>query len=255
MKYEVQLDEFEGPFDLLLHLITKNEIDIYDIPIVDVTTQYLNYINNMDSIDLDTTSEFLVMAATLLEIKSKMLLPEHDFSGEEYYFDGEDPRETLVKRLLEYKKYKDASHFLQEREKEYEGVLFKEQDDLMPYSRTMTIEEMNHGLEEDLLVNAIKKLLAKMDRFDDDRQAFFKEVKRDNFSVDIQIDVIRGKIKIGEKISFQSLFSDVRTKEEVIVTFLSMLELLKLKEISINQPEMFGEIIIERISEQDGESL
>jgi len=243
MILEIQLDAFEGPLDLLLHLITKDEIDIYDIPIVTITSQYLDIIEKQ-SLDLERTSEFLLMAATLLEIKSKMLLPNHAYDERIYEYDGVDPREELVKRLLNYKKYKHAAEKLQALEGTLDDIVFREQEELSLYIpvKDKTIEM----LETTLIEEALARVVQRMKRFDEQRSGFFKTIKRDLFTVEEKINVIMARVSLGESIHFDTLLGEDHTKEEVVVTFLALLELLKLGRVVIKQTEIFGPITIER---------
>lgn len=254
MRIEVRVEAFEGPLDLLLHLISKEEIDIYDIPIVKVTDQYLQSMAELPEMDLDTTTEFLVMAATLIEIKSKMLLPDQKGDMDEFEFSEDDPRQELVKRLIEYKKYKDAAAALREKESALDEVVFKEQEELDQYTRKVSLDELNRDLEVDLLTEAVKRLIVKIERFDEQRKLFFKGIKRDLFTVEEKIDYIRSKFETGEIVQFSSLFGQTKTKEEVVVTFLAILELLKMKVISIKQESLFDEISIHQRTDYNEEA-
>ncbi len=246
MSVEVSIDAFEGPLDLLLHLITKEEIDIYDIPIVKITSQYMAYLNQMPEMDLEVTTEFLVMAASLLEIKSKMLLPEHQDEMALYEYAESDPRRELVRRLVEYKIFKDAALKLREKEGTLDEVAFKEQEELTAYTKKFSVEELNQNLEEVLLQEAMQRLIGKMARFDENRKNFFKEIKRDLFTVEEKIDLINDKLLHSNYFTFEDLFHERLVKEEVVVTFLAVLELLKLKVISITQDKTFDTIHISR---------
>lgn len=241
MKIEVQLEAFEGPLDLLLHLISKEEIDIYDIPIVRITDQYMAYIEE-SHLDLEMTSEFLVMAATLIEIKSKMLLPNHEAMELEYALEEADPRAELVRRLINYKRYKEAAIKLQASEGVLDEIVFKEQDELSKYVAQKADESLS--LDQALLIEALNRVLVKMKRFDEHRATFFGKIKRDLFTVDEKINLIEAKIK-EHSFEFEALLSDHRTKEEVVVTFLALLELLKLGRIQIRQNALFDPIFIE----------
>ena len=245
MSIEIKLEAFEGPLDLLLHLITRDEIDISDIPIVSITTQYLEAIGDINQMDLEIATEFIVMAATLLEIKSKMLLP--DKGGVDVYeYAAEDPRQELVKRLVEYKKFKDIANALRETEGTLDEVLFREQDDLNQYIQNIPVATLNDAMDGTLLIEAVKRLLLKMNRFDDVRQKYFKGIKRDTFTVEDKIARVRKRLLSEEAFEFNMLFGEIITKEEVVVTFLALLELLKLKEITIVQENLFGEIMIQK---------
>ena len=253
MNYEIRLETFEGPFDLLFHLIEKNEIDIYNIPISKITEQYLEYIDKIKNLDMEVASEFLVMAATLLEIKSKMLLPNPVEEQLEFDVQGMDPRRDLVLKLIEYKRYKNAAEILKNREEIYGKVHFKPQEQLEAYvdKDKHTFKDLN--LEEEVLIKAIKKLLNKANRIDNNRKEFFKELKRDIYTVDNKINIIKQKLKNSNNIQFQELFSGEACKLEIIVTFLALLELLKLKIINIKQESIFDDIYIYRLDKGDFE--
>lgn len=243
MSIDIKLEAFEGPLDLLLHLITRDEIDISDIPIVSITTQYIEAIQDLDELDLELATEFIVMASTLLEIKSKMLLPDTK-DVDIYEYSAEDPRQELVKRLLEYKKFKDMANALREFEGTLDEVVFREQDDLSQYVQNVSKDLLNESMDSTLLIEAVKRLLVKMNRFDDIRQGYFKDIKRDVYTVDDKIFKVRQRLLSQDAFTFTMLFDESISKEEVVVTFLALLELLKLKEISIVQEALFGEIQI-----------
>lgn len=252
MKIEIKVDAFEGPLDLLLHLITKDEIDIYDIPIVKVTNQYLKILDELPEMDLDMTTEFLVMASTLLEIKSKMLLPDTNADMETYDFSEEDPRRELVARLIEYKKFKEASNALRHRESSLDELVFKEQEELGLYVKATDMNTLNDDLEKELLIEAVQRLLTKADRFDHNRKSFFKGIKRDQFTVEEKIDFIETNLFQNSTVYFSNLFGSVKTREEIVVTFLAVLELLKMKRIAIQQSGLFEDIeIVRKIHEED----
>jgi len=244
MDYEIKLDTFEGPFDLLFHLIEKNEIDIYNIPISEITEQYLKYINQMKDLDMEVASEFLVMAATLLEIKSKMLLPNPVEEQLEFDVQGLDPRRDLVVKLIEYKKYKNIAEFLKKREDIYGKVYFKSQEQLEEFIDKDIDLKTELSLEEELLRKAVKRLVQKAEKLDKHRKQFFKELKRDMFTVEDKITLLKEKLEREEKIQFISLFKENCPRLEIVVTFLALLELLKLKIINIKQDNIFDEIII-----------
>ncbi|MGX8795491.1 segregation and condensation protein A [Fusibacter sp. JL298sf-3] len=244
-KIEIKIEAFEGPLDLLLNLIAREEVAISEIPIMKITDQYLEIMSEMQELDLELTTEFLVMAATLLEIKSKMLLPD---SGDEeaFDFDGQDPRAELIQRLVTYKAFKEASLALQKSEGHLDEVVMKGQEELSPYTKSLSNEELNASLEEDLLVAAVKRLIQKINRFDENRKAFFNRIRRDKFTVEEKIDFLNEQLASKAQFTFSELFGDAKTKEEVVVTFLALLELLKLKVICIDQPRLFDELTIQR---------
>lgn len=245
--YNINLEVFEGPFDLLFHLIEKNEVDVYDIPIHEITKQYLDYLNQMKELDLDVASEFIVMAATLLEIKSKMLLPSSDFDEINLELFDNDPRRELVSRLIEYRKYREASEFFATLERNHSRKVFKSQDNLLDYFDQPTLEDINEGLDTELLINAMKRILSNLTKEDIKRKTFFSALKRDIFSVDDKITSIKSILETREKCLFIDTFSETPKREEVIVCFLATLELLKQKFIGIKQEKQYADLVLYRL--------
>ena len=239
MGIEVKLTAFEGPLDLLLHLIEKNKVDIYDIPIAVITEQYLEYLDEMQRADMDNMSEFLVMAATLLRIKSQMLLPkEVNEEGEE-----EDPRAELVKRLIEYKVYKYASSELKDLNVEANKCMYKLPtlpEEVLAYREPIRPEEIIAGQGITLL--DAKQLIAE-GRKENNQQ------KLDEVKIEDKIIFIRDKIKEYKKIDFQSLLEGQATKVEIIVTFLALLELMKMGQVHVFQEDVGSKILIEEMGE------
>lgn len=235
MEYKFVINDFEGPLDLLLHLIKVSEVDIYDISIVDITKQYVDFIKLQEKMNLTVASEYLVMAAELIEMKSKMLLPNKTQDEEDEY--EEDPREKLINRLLEYKKYKDMIDTFKELESERKDLFTKEPMDLNEYR----LEEYNNESEVSLddLMEALTKFLQ---RKEDEKPRETKITKRE-ISVSDRTNDIRNILKKKKKVSFLDLF-EVKTKEYVVVTFLSILEMAKFGEISIVQDNNFGGITV-----------
>lgn len=244
MSYKISLPIFEGPFDLLFHLIEKNEVDIYDIPIHKITTQYIEYLDQMKALDLDVASEFIVMAATLLEIKSKMLLPTSEFEEINAELFDQDPRRELVTRLLEYRKYREASEYFTSLELNHGRKIYRPQEDLIQYFENPTLDEVNDGLDVELLVEALKRVLSNLNKEDVKRKTFFSALKRDLYSVDEKINTIKTVLSERKKCLFIDTFSEQPIREEVIVSFLAVLELLKLKYIGIEQEKQYSDIII-----------
>ena len=236
MNINIKLETFEGPMDLLYHLIEKNKLDIKDIPIAEVTEQYMNYIANIDELDMDNVSEFMLMAATLLKIKSKMLLPKAKDEIVE-----EDPREELVQRLLEYKKYKEASENLITRE-EYSRILYKVKNEIEKYVTMKKIhaEDVLVDITLDDITEAFKRILKANDMKIDNRRSEFKRIKKDLYTIEQKIDAIIERLKKVEKLRFEELFEDDAEKNEKVVTFLALLELIKLRKVTIKQDRMFG---------------
>lgn len=244
MDYEIKLEAFEGPFDLLFHLIEKNEIDIYNIPISDITTQYIEYLNQMKDLDMEVASEFLVMAATLLEIKSKLLLPNTVEEQLEFDVNGLDPRRDLVAKLIEYKKYKNIADYFKHREDKYGKIYFKSQEQLEEFINDDTEVKTELNLEEEVLMKAIKRIIQKAEKMDRNRRTFFKELRRDVYTVEDKISLLKDKLESEKTIEFVDLFIDDCCRLEIVVTFLALLELLKLKIISIKQDNIFDNIVI-----------
>lgn len=240
MAYQIKISNFEGPFDLLFHLIEKAEVDIYDIPISEITNQYLEYIYSMENIDLDNASEFIVMAALLLQIKSKMLLPKETSPLDEISADGIDPREELVERLLEYKKYKTISEMFKEMESIQLNVVYK------PAEIIDDIEEnkilFNVTIED--IVNAFKDVVRRYNEGKEVKEELQHEVIEEEYTVDDKIESIRYLVKNRSRLIFNELFLNSHNKFEIIITFLALLELIRLKEIKVYQEKIFGEINI-----------
>ncbi len=248
LPYHVRLDQFEGPLDLLLHLIKKHEINIYDIPISLITQQYLEYVSLMTSLNLTVAGDFLVMAATLVHIKSRMLLPVDETEGDEE--DGPDPREDLVRRLLEYKQYKDAAGRLDDRERLWREIYAREQ----PVPVAVRSDE---SLMDDVtlfdLVDALQGILARTP----DRRLI--EIIPENLTVKDRMNAILELLAERESMTFVALFEPQQSRLVIIVTFLALLELIRIKLLRIFQGEAFGPILLTRtfspVSEQDAGSV
>lgn len=242
MSISIKLDAFEGPLDLLLHLITVNKVDIYDIPIHQITDAYISFIEEAAQLDINIAGEFMVMSATLLEIKSRMLLPYNGKDGDAFDYLDADPRSELTTKLLEYRKFKSAADMLYQRESLLGSVYHRDQEDLASF-----IEEdelCNQEMETKLLMEAMRRLVMAIPEKDEHRASFFKTLRRDLFTVESKLDVIRQKLRVTRELRFESLFEVQPIKEEVIVTFIALLELLKTKEIKVVQEALFSEIII-----------
>lgn len=239
MEYKVVLEAFEGPLDLLMHLIEKEKVDIYDIPIAKITDQYIEYFKTMQSIDLNVTSEFLVMAATLLEIKSKMLLPSSSKEDEQLEIEEIDPREELVRRLLEYKKFKAAAEDLRAKGDIQSKVFFKPKEELEEFiEQDFELEKVDF---KELFLAYINVLNRSKDNI---KEINLTEIQRDELTIEDCMDNLGNLIKEKKEIKFEELFDDDITKTRVVVIFLSILELIKLKKIKVIQEQNFGDIII-----------
>ncbi|WP_445492279.1 segregation/condensation protein A [Niallia sp. 03133] len=244
MQYNVKIDSFEGPLDLLLHLINKLEIDIYDINVAEITEQYLGYIHAMTELELDIASEFLVMAATLLAIKSKMLLPKHDeelFDEELMMEPEEDSRDELIERLVEYRKFKEAAGDLKAMEQERGLIFTKPPSDLSDYAA-----EVEEASKKELDVTLYDMLAA-----------FQKLIKRKKMQAPLATKITRQEIPIENRINeilhfvrgkkgrifFEDLFP-IHDKTHIVVTFLAILELMKRQQIFVEQEQNFANIFV-----------
>ena len=248
MNPSYKLEAFEGPLDLLLALIEKNKINIYDIPIVEITEQYLEYVNSMETEDMDYMSDFIVEAATLIRIKSKMMLPvpEVNEEGEEI-----DPRAELVERLLEYKMYKYISGQLRDKQLDASKYLFKPStipDEVRNYKEEIDVSELLEDVTltklKDIFNDLVKK---KEDRIDPVRSKFGKIVKEDadirKTIYDLQVFGLKNR-----KFSFRAYMESLSTKMEMIVSFLAILELIRMERIKIEQDDLFCDITIDYLA-------
>ena len=242
MDYKIVLESFEGPLDLLFHLIEKEKVDIYDIPIAKITDQYISYIKSMQEIDLDITSEFLVMAANLLEIKSKMLLPsKKDVEGQQLEIEDADPREDLIKRLLEYKKFKMAAEELKSKGDIRSKLYFKPKEEIDKFIQQDDNFDLD-GLELNELIKLYNKVMVRCLEYEKEINA--TEIQRDEITIEESMTNITSLIKDKKIVEFEELFEGVFTRSRIVVTFLSVLELIKLKIIKVIQESNFEEIII-----------
>jgi segregation and condensation protein A len=236
-----KLDAFEGPLDLLLHLIDKAEIDIHEVSISEITDQYMEYLGAMQELELDITSEFLVMAATLLSIKSKQLLPKPPIIEDEFiewYDDGLDPRDELIQKLVEYRKFKMIAEQLREKETERSLVYTKEPEDLTPFLPKVQ-ENPVKGLNVGDLILAFQKALRKAAR-----RNIISTVKRDEISVKDRIRDITELLRGHDRVRFSKLIREEMNRHEIVVTFLAILELMKMKQIQCYQNQLFDDIVI-----------
>jgi segregation and condensation protein A len=236
--YKVKLEVFEGPLDLLLYLIKKDEVDIYGISIERITSQYLEYINTFRMLDLEIAGEFVVMAANLIYIKSRNLLPVHQQPPDEEA-EEEDPRWDLIRQLIEYKKFKDAAFQLHRRELEQEGLIARvpEKPDFRD-AETLLASEV--GIFD--LITAFQKVLKKLDNKPEDLREIFEE----NITVSDKIDHIIRTVQPDRPMAFSALFANVASRTEIAVTFLALLEFIRLKQLRIIQESSFSEIEIRR---------
>lgn len=243
MGIPVKLQVFEGPLDLLLHLIDKNKIDIYDIPIVEITNQYMDYIRAMEKEDLNVMSEFLVMAATLLDIKCKMLLPREEQEEEE-----EDPRQELVEQLLEYKMYKYMSYELRDRELEGEQVLYKEPtipEEVQSYVEPVDLEELLGDLTLAKLNRIFQDVMKRQVEKIDPVRSKFGKIEKEEVTLPEKLDYVSAYSRTHKRFSFRELLSRQKSKTQLVVTFLAVLQLMKEGTITIRQEQPFEDIMID----------
>lgn len=243
MSYNVKLETFEGPFDLLFHLIEKEEVDIYDIPIAKITAQYLAYIEEMQQVDLDVASEFLLMAATLIEIKSKMLLPNTKDEQLALDIDDIDPRQDLITRLIEYKKYKNIALELKKREEVYRKIFYKPQEQLDEFIKYESNEVQDMNITD--LINAVNNIFRKRKNIHATK-FFVNEIKREEISIEMKMKEIRDYLMLNPTVRFDELFQDALNKREIIATFIALLELMKLNFLVVQQNNIFGDIWVKR---------
>jgi segregation and condensation protein A len=243
-----KLQVFEGPLDLLLHLIEKNKVDIYDIPIVTITEQYLDYVGQMQENNMDVMSEFLVMAGMLLQIKSKMLLPREEKEEEE----EEDPRAELVRRLLEYKMYKYAALELKDMELDASRSFYKKPTipkEVSDYKEEIDPAQLVDGMTLGMLNDIFKSIMRKqVDKIDPIRSKF-GTIEKEEINIEDRMIQVREQVRGLKGINFRTLLESQPTRMNVIITFMSILELMKVGAITIRQEEIFGEIVIDSLDE------
>ncbi len=243
MGISVKLEQFEGPLDLLLHLIDKNKVDIFDIPIVEITNQYMEYLHAMETEDMSVMSEFLVMAATLLDIKARMLLPkEVNEEGEE-----EDPRQELVERLLEYKMYKYMSYELRDRQMDAEHMLYRDPSipkEVQQYKPPVNLDEILGDLNLEKLNAIFQDVMKRSESRLDPVRSKFGQVEKEEVDLDQTIAYVEKYISQHHKCNFRDLLNKQRSKMRIAITFLTILEMMKTGKIEVEQDEIFGEILI-----------
>lgn len=244
--YKVRLEIFEGPLDLLLYLIKKDEVDIHSISIERITRQYLDYINTFKLLNIDLASEFIVMAANLMYLKSRTLLPRVDQPPEEDA-EEDDPRWELIRQLIEYKKFKDAAGFLSLREIEQEGRFAHQPD-----APELPVED-SAPLAEVSIFDLIRAFQNVLKRFEESHD--FGDIIDDRYTVADKIEFLLDRFQPGQTQRFDTLFASATTKAEVIVMFLAVLELMKLNQFMVRQSELLGEIVVERRTIQSANAL
>ena len=252
MSISYKLEQFEGPLDLLLHLIAKNKVSIYDIPIAEITDQYLEYVSQMEREDLNVVSEFLVMAATLLDIKSRMLLPaEVNEEGEE-----EDPRAELVERLLEYKMYKYMAFELKDRELDAEKVFYKNPTipkEVARYEPPVDLDKLLDGLTLAKLQRIFESVMKRREDKVDPIRSNFGTIRQEPVSLEEKITSVMDYARKHRRFSFRAMLERQGDKLEVVVTFLAVLELMKIGKIHLTQENLFDDMEIETLEEEGNE--
>ncbi|AIS60354.1 segregation/condensation protein A [Listeria ivanovii] len=235
-----KVDAFEGPLDLLLHLIGQLEVDIYDIPMAEITDQYMEFVHTMQEMELDIASEYLVMAATLLAIKSKMLLPKQELEIDyDTLEEEEDPREALVEKLMEYKRFKEAAKELKEKEAERSFYFSKPPMDLAEYDDGTNVAELDVSLND--MLSAFNKMLRRKKL----NKPLHTRITTQEISIDDRMDSVMEKLQKHQnhRLRFDELFEE-QTKEQLVVTFLALLELMKRKLVEVEQVESFADLYV-----------
>ncbi|MDD3168567.1 MAG: segregation/condensation protein A [Eubacteriales bacterium] len=249
MSYKIKLDIFEGPFDLLVYLIENARMSVYDIHVSEITNQYIKYIEDMKALDVNLATEFMVLAAALIEIKSKMLLPRMKADGEGLL--EEDPRTELVQRILEYKRFKSAAELLELQEEQSLRIFEKPKEDLAPYTREAD-EYLNLDLNQ--FVKVFHLFLEKKKRLEEIKKNYSR-VERQKISVESRVEYIRNlfRFKGKKKLNFRELLTPESNRYEVVLTFVSMLEMIRQKAVVARQNVNFGEIYLS-LNEKDKNS-
>lgn len=246
MPLNIKIENFEGPFDLLLHLIKKNKMDIYDIKINDITNQYLEYIKTMKEMDLEITSEFIVLSATLIEIKSKMLLPKYKDNEIAVDEEEKDPRKELVNKLIQYRKFKEAARFFKAREKGIGRMFSKKPEIIEEKKKIVQPENFLKGITMLHLFEIYNELINYYKNKLNTNNIISREIPLDKFKIEDKMGYIRQTIEYNKKITFSNVIKKCSSKMEIVVTFLALLELIKLKFVIAIQESNFKDIYVER---------
>jgi segregation and condensation protein A len=245
MRFRVQLDMFAGPLDLLWYLVRKQELDILDIPIAHVTEQYLEMLTVLEVIDVNAVGDFLELATRLMEIKSKLMLPRHE--DEEVEEQVEDPRQDIVQRLLDYKKYKDAASMLAERGQLWQQRFARRAND-MPIGGVDPLEQEIHEVELWDLVSAFARVVR------DNAAGSPKAIRYDETPIEVYMDRIRERLATESRLAFSSLFEVGMIRSQMIGIFLAVLELIRHHHVQVEQPELFGEIWVAVKADEEADS-
>lgn len=248
MPVNIKIDNFEGPFDLLLHLIKKNEMDIYNIKIYDITSQYIAYLRAMKEMDLEITSEFIVIAASLIELKSRQLLPkEKKETGNEELI---DPEQLLIMRLLEYNKFKNAAEYFKLKINLL-GEVYSKRPEIINDYKGITGTEILKSTSLEALYKIYQKLLLSYKKKENTESLIERRISTDAFKVEDKMEIISNKLKITRRFLFKELLEGCGHKLEAVVTFLALLELIKTKKVNVFQEGNFSEIYVEGIDENE----
>lgn len=246
MALTIKTSNFEGPFDLLLHLIKKNQMDIYNISILDITNQYISYLSEMKELDLDIASEFIVMATTLIELKSKVLLPKK----KEIEEDEVDDAKELIDKLLQYKKFKGAAEFLGTRQLST-GVTFTKRPEIIEDNRERKPQDAGDLLKDITMMDLYKMYMELIEIYKskmNDSINMEERIKVEVFKIEDKMEHLKEVLGVNRNITFASIIADSKNKTEVIVTFLALLELIKLKDVRVIQHGNFSEIYLEGVN-------
>ncbi len=253
MVLSYKLDNFEGPLDLLLHLIEKNKVSIYDIPIVLITEQYLDYVSRMEEEDLDVVSDFLVMAATLIDIKSRMLLPAREEEEEE-----EDPRAELARRLLEYKMYKYMARELMELEQDAQLILYREPDipkEVARHEAPVDLDSLLEGLTLAKLQKIFQSVMKRSEDRIDPIRSRFGSIRKESVSLEQRIGSVMEYARTHRRFRFHEVLKRRTDRLDVVVTFLAVLELMKIGSVYLSQEAPFGDMYIEARDTEGAEEI
>ncbi len=246
MSLNIKLENFEGPFDLLLHLIKKNKMDIYDIRIHDITAQYLEYIRAMEVMDLEVTSEFIVIAATLIEIKSRLLLPKTP-GADDSEDSAEDTAEALVSKLAQYKRYKTASLYLKGRF-DGNGAMYSKKAEIIEIAaKEVNPSDYLGKVTMTDLFNLYFNVITLQDEKMNENTTFRREIPIEQFKVEEKMEQILNKIGVNKKMKFAAFMSGCSSKNEAITVFLALLELIKLRNLTVFQESSFSDIYIQEV--------
>jgi segregation and condensation protein A len=243
----IKIDNFEGPFDLLLHLIKKNQMDIYNVEIYKVTSQYLEYLDKMKEMDLDITSEFIVVAATLIEIKSKTLLPKPKKEEE----DEEDIEKNLLEKLILYKKIKESTNFFKERYTSSGSIFTKKPEIIEEVKAPVDNDDLLKNVTLLDLYNIFNNLIEIHRNKQNKANVIQRKIYVDKYKVEDKFDYLEERLKKNKSTDFQDIMMECECKLECVVTFLALLEMIKQKVVKVYQSSNFGTIIIERMAEED----